>query len=104
MRRIVVMACAAALLAMPLTGCSAKYEPTYFIGKTSEEITSQYGPFDFISLPAGKDGLYRNCRCGYTVKEREKGFLGTSEEVLFFITFDENGAATVCEKGNRPGG
>ena len=103
MRRI-VMAFAAALLASLLVGCSAKYDPTDFIGKTSKEIISQYGSFDCVSMAAGEDGLYRNCRCGYTVKEREKGLLGTEEEELFFITFDENGIAAICDKGYRPGG
>jgi hypothetical protein len=41
---------------------------------------------------------------GYTVKEPKVGFLGTSDEILFFITFDENGVAKKCEEGYRPGG
>lgn len=55
-------------------------------------------------MPADEDGLYRNCQCGYTIKESKKGFLETTSEILLFITFDENGAAITCEEGYRPGG
>ena len=55
-------------------------------------------------MPAGDDGIYRNCRGGYTIKEPKTGFFGTSEEVLFFISFDENGISTECAEGYRPGG
>ena len=92
------------LLVLLLVGCSPKYNPEDFIGKSSEEIISQYGSFDCLSTPAGEDSLYRNCRCGYTVKDPKVGFLGTSDEILFFITFDENGVAVGCEEGYRPGG
>ena len=34
------------LLVLFLVGCSPKYNPEDFIGKTSEEIISQYGSFD----------------------------------------------------------
>lgn len=85
-------------------GCTAKYRAENFIGKTSAEIISQYGSFDCIGMPSNEDGLYRNCQCGYTIKEPQVGFLGTSPERLFFITFDENGIAIKCEEGYRPGG
>ena len=91
-------------LVLSLTGCAAKYDAEDFIRKTSAEIVSEYGPFDCITMPAGDDGLYRNCRGGYTIKEPKTGFFGTSEEVLFFILFDENGIATECAEGYRPGG
>ena len=92
------------LLVLFLVGCSSKYDPEDFIGKTSEEIISQYGSFDCLSMPADEDGLYRNCSCGYTIQEADKGLFGKSEEELFFITFDENGIATMCDEGFRPGG
>ena len=92
------------LLVLFLVGCSPKYNPEDFIGKTSEEIISQYGSFDCLSMPADEDGLYRNCSCGYTIQEADKGLFGKSEEELFFITFDENGIATMCDEGFRPGG
>ncbi len=88
---------------LSLTGC-AKYRSSDFVGKTSREIVSEFGEFDCILMPAGEDGLYRNCRCGYTVREPRKGFLGTSPEILFFILFDESGVAVSCEEGSRPGG
>ena len=91
-------------LMFSLAGCTVKYDAEDFIGKTSAEILSEYGSFDCTTMPASDDGLYRNCRGGYTIKEPKTGFLGTSEGELFFISFDRNGMATECAKGNRPGG
>ena len=91
-------------LVLSLTGCAAKYDAEDFIRKTSAEIVSEYGPFDCTTVYASDDGLYRNCRGGYAIKEPKTGFFGTSEEVLFFISFDENGIATECAEGYRPGG
>lgn len=91
-------------LMLSLAGCAAKYDAEDFIGKTSAEIISEYGAFDCTTMPASEDGLYRNCRGGYTIKEPKTGFFGTSEEVLFFISFDENGIAKECAEGHRPGG
>lgn len=51
-----------------------------------------------------ENGIYKNCRCGYTIKEAEPGFLGRSDEVLLFISFDESGVAQNCSEGYRPGG
>jgi len=104
MRRYIALVLVSISLGLSLVGCSAKYKEEDFIGKTSAEIISQYGTFDCIGVPASVDGLYRNCQCGYTMKEPQKGFLGTSPEILFFISFDENGIATECSKGYRPGG
>jgi len=91
-------------LIFSLAGCATKYNAKDFIGKTSAEIAREHGSFDCITMPASEDGLYRNCRGGYTIKEPKAGFFGTSEEVLFFILFDENGIATECAEGHRPGG
>ena len=104
MKKSIAIAFTISLLVLLLVGCSSKYNPENFIGKTSEEIISQYGSFDCLSMPADEDGLYKNCRCGYTIKKAAKGFLGESEEELLFITFDENGVATMCDEGYRPGG
>ena len=92
------------VLALNLMACSAKYSANDFIGKTSSEIEAEFGPFDCLGMPAGEDGLYRNTKCGYTIKESRVGFLGTDPEVLIFIKFDENGTAVSCEEGYRPGG
>ncbi len=89
---------------MTLCGCSSKYDPEDFLGRTSEEIVREYGSFDCATNSAGEDGLYRNSRCGYTIKEKQKGFIDSTEEVLFFIHFDENGVADKCSEGCRPGG
>ena len=104
MKRYFTAILISAFLLLSLVGCAAKYNTDDFIGKTSEEIISKYGIFDCISAPVSEDGLYRNCQCGYTTKEPKKGFLGTSPEVLLFISFDENGVAIECEEGYRPGG
>ena len=87
-----------------LAGCVSKYSSYDFIGKTSVEIEAEFGTFDCYLMPASEDGLYRNTACGYTIKEPKVNFLGADPEVLFFITFDEDGMAISCEEGYRPGG
>lgn len=86
-----------------MSGCE-KYDEDDYIGKTSQEIIEQFGEFDYAPTPPDNNGIYKNCRCGYTIEESEQGFLGRSEEVLLFISFDENGVAQSCSEGNRPGG
>ncbi len=93
-----------AIFLFSLVGCSSKYSADNCIGKTSAQIEAEYGTFDCCGMPASEDGLYRNTSCGYTIKEPKITFLGTDPEVLFFITFDENGIAVACEEGYRPGG
>lgn len=93
-------------LLLIFSGCSkhSKYSEEEFIGKSSAEVESQYGEFDCVMMPRAEDGVYRNCRCGYTIQEPHTGYFGTSPEILFFISFDENGIAYKCEEGYRPGG
>ncbi len=50
------------------------------------------------------DGLYKSTKGGYIYREKQVGFLGTSEEEFFFIYFDENGIAYKCDYGIRTGG
>ena len=102
MKKIIVSVLILVVFISLFSGCGDKYKEEAFLGKTSAEIISEYGEFDFMASRA--DDLYRNCRCGYTVKEPKVGFLGTSDEILFFIIFDENGVAKKCEEGYRPGG
>ena len=92
------------VLIVALAGCVEKYKEEDFIGKTSAEIETEYGSFDCVMGQPDNDGLYRNCRCGYTIKEPQVGFLGTDPEVLFFISFDKNGVAYECSEDYRPGG
>ena len=100
---IAILLCVCCILLF--SGCStARYNAEDFLGRTSAEIERQYGPFDCIGMPAGEDGLYRNCQCGYTIQEARKGFLGTEPEKLFFVAFDKNGVAVRCEESYRPGG
>ena len=93
-----------AMFLFSLAGCKLRYNAKDFIGKTSAEIEAEFGTFDCLGMPASEDGLYRNTRCGYTIKESQVGFLGTDPEILIFIKFDENGIAISYEEGYRPGG
>lgn len=93
-----------AFFLLSFVGCKMQYHENQFIGKTSAQIESEFGPFDCCGMPAGANGLYQNTACGYTVREPDVGFLGTAPEILFFITFDENGIARNCYASYRPGG
>ena len=92
------------VLIFSLSGCGKKYDEDDFVGKTSDQIQKEFGNFDCTYMDASEDGLYRNTKCGYTVKEAKKGLMGKSEEELFFISFDGDGVATKCTYGPRPGG
>lgn len=93
------------LLCLLLAGCAEeKYSEADFLGKSSAQITAEYGDFDCVGNHSAADGLYRNTNCDYTIREPRVGFLGTDPEVLFFIFFDENGIADRCYEGYRPGG
>lgn len=105
-KRVFALSLCVVLLLGVLVGCANKeyYDTDWIIGKTSSEIIDQYGAFDCITMDANEDGLYKNCKCGYTIIEEKQGFLSKSEEVLLFVHFDENGVAVKCEQGYRPGG
>lgn len=90
------------VLLFTLVKNSSKYNEKDFIGKTSAEIIIQYGPFDFVTLHPQKDGLYKNCKCGYTIQEWSQGFWGSTDELLFYIAFNENGVAVSCFEGPPP--
>ena len=92
------------LLIFMLSGCGRKFDPDDYIGKTSAEIMEEYGEFDYVVGDMETDGLYRSTKGGYIYREKQVGFLGTSEEEFFFIYFDENGIAYKCDYGVRPGG
>ena len=104
MKKLILILLPLIILIVALAGCGGKYKEKDLIGKTSAEIEAEYGKFDCILMPPDEDGLYRNCRCGYTIKEPRVGFLGTDPEMLFFIHFDKNGVAYECSEGYRPGG
>lgn len=104
MRRYAAALLAAFIFTLTLAGCSSGYDTEDFIGKTSAEIVDENGDFDCVIGEAEEDGLYRNSKCGYIIKEKKTGFLGSSDEVLFFICFAENGVATSCAEGVRLGG
>lgn len=104
MKRFVKVFIICGLSLISLVGCNKKYNKEDFIGKTSIEIVNEFGIFDYTGMPIEYDGLFKSCQCGYTIDEAKKGYLGTSSEVLYIITFDENGIAIYCEEGYRPGG
>lgn len=104
MKRMSYLFLILAFLCMLLFSACGKHRPDDFLGKTSAQIELEFGKFDCIGKPADADGLYRNCRCGYTVRKPQVGFLGTQPERIFFISFDENGNAVNCEEDYRPGG
>ena len=88
MKRSLAIIFVAALLLFSLVGCTPKYVPDDYIGKTSAEIISEFGVFDYTGMPVSDDGLFRSCQCGYTVIESKKDLFGTSPEVLLLISFD----------------
>lgn len=104
-KKVLIIAAAALVLMLALASCSKdpKFDPDYLIGRTSAEIEEEFGRFD-CRLDSESDGLYRNCRCGYTLKEKRVGFLGTDPEEIFFIHFDGDGKAYEFSEGYRPAG
>jgi len=85
------------VLIMSFTSCTKpKYSEEDFIGLTSQEIIDKYGKFDIALNIPGEDGIYRNCRCGYIVKEEKVGYLGTTPPDYFMISFDSEGIAYEC--------
>ena len=104
MKRLICVILAIGLVLIFSSCATAKYRESDFIGKTSAEIEAEFGAFDCCQNHAGADGIYRNASCGYTIREPRKVFLGTDPEILFFISFDENGIAYKCYEGYRPGG
>ena len=69
MKKAIVVILVCSVFLMCLAGCNVKYKQEQFLGKTSAEIENEYGKFDCVLMPVSEDGLYRNCRCGYTIKE-----------------------------------
>ena len=104
MKKQIVILILCVIFVFSLAGCNSKYSADDFIGKTSAEIESEFGTFDCCGMPVSEDGLYRNTACGYVIKESKVNFLGSDPEILFFISFDENGKAVSCKEDYRPGG
>ncbi len=74
-----------------------KYNPDDIIGLTSKEVIEKYGDFEYTFSERSEDGYYSNTSCGYIVEEKKVGFLGTTPEKYFMISFDENGVAVICK-------
>ena len=75
MKRHVLILFAAVIFTLTLASCTSKYDAEDFIGKTSAEIVDENGDFDCV-IGEADDGIYSNCKCGYTIKEKKAGFLG----------------------------
>ena len=85
------------MLLFSFLGCTkSQYSESDFIGLTSKEIVEKYGDFDHRRSNPSDDGLYRNCGCGYMVKEAKVGFLGTTPPEYFMVYFDGEGIAYRC--------
>ena len=79
MKRHVLILFAAVIFTLTLASCTSKYDAEDFIGKTSAEIVDENGDFDCV-IGEADNGIYSNCKCGYTIKEKKAGFLGSSDE------------------------
>jgi len=100
--RVGALLLALALL-MSLAGCARhRYDEGWILGKTSAEVEARYGPFAISGLDRDEDGRYRSCLCGYVIKEKRVGALGTDPEILFVIHFNAEGIAV--ETKVAPGG
>ena len=96
-RKIALLLIFVLLLSLCLTGCG-KYREKDLIGKTAEEIQSQYGKFDIQGPFITTDSKYRGYGYGYLLQESRVSFLGTSHAEYYFIEF-EDGIAVGCYKG-----
>ena len=85
------------LLMICFPGCGKEqYDEDEIIGLTSYEIVEKYGDFDRKQDVPGRDGLYRDCGCGYLISEERVGFFGTTPPKYFMIYFNEDGIAHYC--------
>ena len=98
MKRIMTLLLVTVFVVLTLCGCKENrpYDEKDFIGLTSAEIIEKYGEFDNVRMPPDEDGLYRRCRCGYIVKEKQVGFWGTTPPEMFMIYFNDQGIAYKC--------
>lgn len=98
MRKYYVVFAAIVIITLFFSGCGkARYTEDEIIGLTSSEIVEKYGDFDRKQGFPNKDGLYRDCACGYLISEKNTGFFGTTPPEYFMIYFDEDGFAHLCE-------
>jgi hypothetical protein len=72
---------------------NSRFDESDVIGLTSAEIIEKYGDFDRTEGTPDADGLYRNCRCDYLIREKKVGFLGTTPPEYFMIYFNDVGIA-----------
>ncbi len=86
------------LLLFSLCGCGAcsPYREKDFIGLSSQEIIRQFGEFDHTSTAPDSEGIFRNCYCGYIIRDKVVGLFGTEPPVYFLIHFDALGIAYKC--------
>ena len=101
MKKLYFLLVSILVFSLCFSGCAEepkeKYSEDEIIGLTSAEVIEKYGEFDRIQGTPGDDGLYRDCSCGYLVKEAQKGYFGTTSPEYLMIHFDENGIADLCK-------
>ena len=91
---IVVAAAIAGTVALACYKAVRPYDADDFIGLTYEQIVERCGSFDICRSQNVDTGRYS--ACGYTVREKRVGFLGTDPPEYFMIYFDHNGIAVRC--------
>lgn len=84
---------------------SYSYDVEWIVGKSSLKVEEFYGPFDQIEVSRGEDGLLRRGVGSYIIRPSLKHALHYEPELLFSISFDENGFAWRCfeETGGKGG-
>ena len=98
---LVIALFAVALLAVfkgPELYYRLKYREEKIIGMSSQEVVEKYGKFDRPALLEAP-GLWKNCKCGYRIKEAGVGLFGDWDVAseYFMIYFNEEGIAYKCE-------
>ena len=86
------------IISLCLSACGRhRFSEEDVMGLTSREIIEKFGDFDrkIHGIPDA-DGLYRNCACGYLIREAKVGLLGTTPPEYFMMYFNEDGIVDYC--------
>ena len=81
-----------------------KYDDSYILGNTIQNIESRYGRFDFTKKDSNNNGNKRKIiECSYLVAKKRVGFFGTIPAKYYIIVF-ENDVAIKLKIDTTPGG
>lgn len=99
------------ILLASLTSCSVNkfidksymYDSKQIIGRSSEEIQSKYGIFDFTDVKLNEKGSYCDGWCGYLTANGINDIdfymlIAPTYDEYYLIHFDKNGLADTIEK------